>query len=81
SKLTGNNETMPRILILYGSVRERSYSRFAAEEAGRLLAKMGAEVKIFNPSGLPLPDDAPESHPKVLELRELVRWCDGMVWS
>ncbi len=42
---------------------------------------MGAEVKIFNPSGLPLPDDAPESHPKVLELRELVRWCDGMVWS
>lgn len=50
SKLTGNNETMPRILILYGSVRERSYSRFAAEEAGRLLAKMGAEVKIFNPS-------------------------------
>jgi arsenic resistance protein ArsH len=81
SKLTGNNETMPRILILYGSVRERSYSRFAAEEAGRLLAKMGAEVKIFNPSGLPTPDDAPESHPKVLELRELVRWCDGMVWS
>ena len=81
SKLTGNNETMPRILILYGSVRERSYSRFAAEEAGRLLAKMGAEVKIFNPSGLPLPDDAPESHPKVLEPRELVRWCDGMVWS
>ncbi|MBZ7423238.1 arsenical resistance protein ArsH [Klebsiella michiganensis] len=81
SKLAGNNEIMPRILILYGSVRERSYSRFAAEEAGRLLSKMGAEVRIFNPSGLPLPDDAPESHPKVLELRELVRWCDGMVWS
>jgi arsenical resistance protein ArsH len=73
---------MPRILILYGSVRERSYSRFAAEEAGRLLAKMGAEVKIFNPSGLPLPDDAPESHPKGgLNSRELARWCDGMVWS
>ncbi len=68
SKLAGNNEIMPRILILYSSVRERSYSRFAAEEAGRLLAKMGAEVKIFNPSGLPLPDDTPESHPKVLEL-------------
>ncbi|EMR0521785.1 arsenical resistance protein ArsH [Klebsiella pneumoniae] len=81
SKLAGNNETMPRILILYGSVRQRSYSRFTAEEAGRLLTKMGAEVRIFNPSGLPLPDDAPESHPKVLELRELVRWCDGMVWS
>ena len=81
SNLLDGAETMPRILILYGSVRERSYSRFAAEEAGRLLAKMGAEVKIFNPSGLPLPDDAPDSHPKVLELRELVRWCDGMVWS
>lgn len=63
----------PRILILYGSVRERSYSRFAAEEAGRLLTSMGAEVRVYNPSGLPLPDDAPESHPKVVELRELVR--------
>ena len=71
----------PRILILYGSVRERSYSRFAAEEAGRLLTAMGAEVKLFNPSGLPLPDDAPDTHPKVTELRGLVRWCDGMVWS
>ncbi|GBU14477.1 hypothetical protein AwEntero_30780 [Enterobacterales bacterium] len=81
SKLLDGAESMPRILILYGSVRERSYSRFAAEEAGRLLTQMGAEVKIFNPSGLPLPDDAPDSHPKVLELRELVRWCDGMVWS
>lgn len=75
-----NMHEAPRILILYGSVRERSYSRFAAEEAGRLLMAMGAEVKTFNPSGLPLPDDAPETHPKVLELRELVRWSDGMVW-
>ena len=65
----------PRILVLYGSVRERSYSRFAAEEAGRLLTAMGAEVRLFNPSGLPLPDDAPDTHPKVIELR------DGMVWS
>ncbi|EFQ2805128.1 arsenical resistance protein ArsH, partial [Salmonella enterica subsp. enterica serovar Choleraesuis] len=69
-----------RILMLYGSVRERSYSRLATEEAGRLLTAMGAEVRIFNPSGLPLPDDAPESHPKVMELRELVRWSEGMVW-
>lgn len=74
-------QNAPRILVLYGSVRQRSYSRFAAEEAGRLLTQMGAEVKIFNPSGLPLPDDASETHPKVVELRELVRWCDGMVWS
>lgn len=70
----------PRILLLYGSVRERSFSRFATEEAARLLEAMGAEVKIFNPSGLPLPDDAPETHPKVAELRELVLWSEGMVW-
>jgi len=70
----------PRILLLYGSVRERSFSRFATEEAARLLSAMGAEVKIFNPSGLPLPDDAPETHPKVAELRELVLWSEGMVW-
>ncbi|EDQ9997449.1 arsenical resistance protein ArsH [Salmonella enterica subsp. enterica] len=70
----------PRILMLYGSVRERSYSHLATEEAARLLTAMGAEVRIFNPSGLPLPDDAPESHPKVMELRELVRWSEGMVW-
>ena len=70
----------PRILMLYGSVRERSYSRLATEEAARLLTAMGAEVRIFSPSGLPLPDDAPDSHPKVMELRELVRWSEGMVW-
>lgn len=70
----------PRILMLYGSVRERSYSRLATEEAARLLISMGAEVRIFNPSGLPLPDDAPESHPKVQELREGVLWSEGMVW-
>jgi arsenic resistance protein ArsH len=70
----------PRILMLYGSVRERSFSRFATEEAARLLTAMGAEVRIFNPSGLPLPDDAPETHTKVAELRELVLWSEGMVW-
>ncbi|UCB33431.1 arsenical resistance protein ArsH (plasmid) [Duffyella gerundensis] len=70
----------PRILMLYGSLRERSYSRLTTEEAARLLMGMGAEVKIFNPSGLPLPDDAPETHPKVVELRELVLWSEGMVW-
>ncbi|WP_431022196.1 arsenical resistance protein ArsH [Erwinia rhapontici] len=69
-----------RILMLYGSLRERSYSRLATEEAARLLESMGAEVRIFNPSGLPLPDDAPDSHPRVQELREWVRWSEGMVW-
>ncbi|MEO8119471.1 MAG: arsenical resistance protein ArsH [Rhodoferax sp.] len=70
----------PRFVLLYGSLRERSFSRLLTEEAARLLAAMGAEVKIFNPSGLPLPDDAPESHPKVAELRALAQWSEGMVW-
>lgn len=70
----------PRILLLYGSVRERSYSRFATEEAARILRRLGAETRIFNPSGLPLADDADESHPKVRELRDLVTWSEGMVW-
>lgn len=70
----------PRILMLYGSVRERSYSRLLTQEAARLLEALGSEVEIFDPHGLPLPDDAPEYHPKVKELRELVLWCEGMVW-
>ena len=70
----------PRLLLLYGSLRERSFSRLLVEEAARLLTAMGAEVRVFNPSGLPLPDDAPDSHPKVVELRELVMWSEGMVW-
>jgi len=71
----------PRILMLYGSLRERSYSRLLTFEAARLLEAMGAEVRIFNPSGLPLPDDAPDTHPKVQELRELAAWSEGMVWT
>ena len=71
----------PRILMLYGSLRERSYSRLLSEEAGRLLEVMGAEVKTFNPAGLPLPDSVDADHPKVRELRSLARWSEGMVWS
>lgn len=70
----------PRILILYGSLRARSYSRFAAEEAARILEELGAEVKLFDPRDLPQPDGAPAEHPKVAELRNLVTWCEGMVW-
>ena len=70
----------PRILLLYGSLRERSFSRFLAEEAARLLTRLGAEPRLFNPSGLPLPDDAEATHPKVAELRDLVMWSEGMVW-
>jgi arsenical resistance protein ArsH len=71
----------PRFLMMYGSVRTRSFSRLLAEEAGRLLTAMGAEVQFFNPAGLPLPDDAPDSHPKVQELRALMTWAEGVVWS
>lgn len=72
----------PRILILYGSLRVRSFSRLSAEEAARILMRLGAEVRFFHPSGLPLVDDGTDaSHPKVRELRELVAWCEGMVWS
>ncbi|MGJ7610868.1 MULTISPECIES: arsenical resistance protein ArsH [unclassified Variovorax] len=71
----------PRILLLYGSLRERSYSRLLTEEAARLLQALGAEPRIFDPSGLPLPDAEPEDHPKVQELRELAQWAEGMVWT
>lgn len=70
----------PRILLLYGSNRERSYSRLLVQEAARLLEHFGAETCIFDPSGLPLPDDAPEDHPKVQALRERVLWSEGQVW-
>lgn len=70
----------PRILLLYGSLRERSFSRLVVEESARILEKMGAETRIFNPSGLPLPDDADAEHKKVQELRDLVQWSEGMVW-
>lgn len=71
----------PRILLLYGSLRETSYSRAAAEEGARVLRALGCETQFFDPSGLPLPDDAPADHPKVAELRDLVMWSEGMVWS
>lgn len=70
----------PRILLLYGSNRERSYSRLAVLEAKRILEYFGAEVKIFHPKGLPLPEDGDMTHPKVQELHELLAWAEGMVW-
>lgn len=71
----------PRILLLYGSLREASYSRKTAEEGARVLRALGCETRFFDPSGLPLPDDADADHPKVAELRDLVMWSEGMVWS
>lgn len=70
----------PRILLLYGSLRTRSYSRLLTEEAARILTRLGAETRIFDPSGLPLPDSVPADHPKVAELRELSAWSEGQVW-
>jgi arsenic resistance protein ArsH len=70
----------PRILLLYGSLREESYSRKVVEESALILEALGSETKIFNPSGLPLPDQEDESHPKVQELRALMDWSEGQVW-
>jgi arsenic resistance protein ArsH len=70
----------PRILVLYGSLREVSYSRLLALESQRLLEHFGCEVRIFEPRGLPLPDEQPPSHPKVQELRDLSEWSEGQVW-
>lgn len=71
----------PRILLLYGSLRDVSYSRLCAEEGARVLQALGCETRFFDPSGLPLPDDAESDHPKVAELRDLALWSEGMVWS
>ena len=70
----------PRILLLYGSLRDRSFSRLMTQEAARVLNRFGAETKTYNPSGLHLPDDTDADHPKVQELRDLVAWSEGMVW-
>ena len=78
--VAGSSSHKPRILLLYGSTRERSFSRLLVEEAARLLEHFGAETRIFDPSGLPLPDDAPVEHPKVQELRALMQWSEGQVW-
>lgn len=76
-----NFDHKPRILVLYGSLRDRSYSRLLAEEAGRILEDLGAEVRFFHPAELPLHGGAPDTHPKVQELRDLVLWSEGQVWS
>lgn len=70
----------PRILLLYGSLRERSYSRLLTEEAARLLQALGAEPRIFDPRQLPVCNSVPADHPKVQELRQLSLWSEGQVW-
>lgn len=71
----------PRILLLYGSLRAQSYSRRLTQEAARLLTHLGAEPRIYHADGLPLPDDAESTHPKVTELRDMVMWSEGMLWT
>lgn len=79
-KEVGASSHRPRFLLLYGSIRERSYSRLLTMEAARLLEAFGGEARIFDPRGLPLPDGEPDAHPKVVELRDLANWSEGMVW-
>jgi arsenic resistance protein ArsH len=76
----GDLDHRPRILMMYGSLRERSFSRFLTYEAARILEHFGAEVKIFDPTELPMAGSVPETHPKVVELRELSMWSEGQVW-
>lgn len=76
----GDLSHAPRILMLYGSLRERSFSRFLTEEAARILEHFGAEVKIFDPTELPMAGSVPDTHPKVVELRALSLWSEGQVW-
>ncbi len=71
----------PRFIVIYGSLREKSYSRFAAEYAAGLLREWGAEVRIFDPAKLPVFDRQSYDHPEVIRLREWAAWSQGMVWS
>lgn len=69
-----------KVLVLYGSLRKRSYSRLVAYEASRILFRLGCDVRIFDPEDLPMKNDRDHGHPKVQELRELSNWSDGHVW-
>ncbi|KAL3149490.1 hypothetical protein ABBQ32_002272 [Trebouxia sp. C0010 RCD-2024] len=70
----------PKVLILYGSLRERSYSKFAAYEFARILDVLGAQVRIYDPAGLPMKDEVSDKHEKVQELRFLSVWSEAQVW-
>jgi hypothetical protein len=79
-ELHKSNNSRIKVLVLYGSLRQRSYSRLVALEASRILFRLGCDVRVFNPDGLPVKNDTDHSHAKVQELRELSQWSDGHVW-
>ncbi|KAB5585237.1 flavo protein-like protein [Coniochaeta sp. 2T2.1] len=80
SEVLSKNQDRLRILVLYGSLRSRSYSKLLAFEAARILFRLGCDVRVYDPAGLPQKDDVQHDHPKVQELRELSKWSDGHVW-
>ncbi|EGP85446.1 uncharacterized protein MYCGRDRAFT_87071 [Zymoseptoria tritici IPO323] len=69
-----------KVMVLYGSMRSRSYSRLLAYECARILFRLGCDVRVYNPEGLPMKDDVQHNHEKVQELRELSKWSDGHIW-
>ncbi|KNG85336.1 arsenic resistance protein ArsH [Aspergillus nomiae NRRL 13137] len=75
-----NTNQRLKVLVLYGSLRKRSYSRLVAFEACRILFRLGCDVRVFDPEGLPVKNDVDHGHPKVQELRGLSQWSDGHIW-
>lgn len=57
-----------------------SFSRLTAFEASRILSLLGADVRVFDPAGLPMKDGVSETHAKVVELRALSEWSDAQMW-
>ncbi|KAH8125993.1 hypothetical protein FP744_10006203 [Trichoderma asperellum] len=80
SEIIDKKQDRLRILVLYGSLRNRSFSRLLAYEASRILFRLGCDVRVYDPNGLPQKDDVQHDHPKVQELRELSKWSDGHLW-
>ncbi|CAO3666738.1 unnamed protein product [Umbelopsis ramanniana] len=76
----GEGQDPVKVLVLYGSLRKSSYSRMLAYEFARILDKLGADVKVFDPAGLPVKDDVSQDDPKVQEIRALSAWSQAQVW-